>query len=154
MYSCCADAKSCLNLCDSMDCSTSGSPVHHYFLESWERREGLRESWALNLDYTTKLQSSKLYGTGTKTDISWSWLKFMSIESVMLSKHLILCQPLFLPPSVFHRNSSFSNEFTPYIRWLQYWSFSFSISPSNEYSGLISFSWLVWSLCNNIMYKK
>ena len=68
MYSCCAVAKSRLNLCDSMDCTTSGFPVCHYLLESWERRKVLKESWALNWEYTTKLQSSKLYGTGTKTD--------------------------------------------------------------------------------------
>ena len=75
-----------------------------------------------------------------KRHMSCSWLKFMSIESVMLSKHPILCHPLFLPPSVFHTIRDFSNEFTPYIRWPQYWSFSFSIIPSNEYSGLFSFS--------------
>ena len=66
-------------------------------------------------------------------------LKLMSIESVMQSSHLILCRPLFLTPSIFPSIRVFSNESVLRIRWLKYWSFSFSISPSNEYSGLISF---------------
>ena len=65
-------------------------------------------------------------------------VKFMSIESVMLSSHLILCHPLLLPPSIFPNIRVFSNESVLRIRWPKYWSFSFSISPSNEYSGLIS----------------
>ena len=69
---------------------------------------------------------------------SWSLLKLMSIESVMPSNHLILCHPLLLP-SVFPSIRIFSNESVPSIRWPKYWSFSFNISPSNEYSGLISF---------------
>ena len=69
--------------------------------------------------------------------ISWSLLKLMSIESVMQSNHLTLCRPLLLPPSVFPSISVFSNESALCIRWPKYWSFSFS--PSNEYSGLISF---------------
>ena len=73
----------------------------------------------------------------------WSLLKLMSIESVMPSNHLILCRPLLLP-SVFPSMRVFSNESVLHIRWPEYWSFSFSISPSNEYSGLISFrkDWL------------
>ena len=70
---------------------------------------------------------------------SWSLLKFMSIESVMLSNHLSLCCPLLLVPSIFPNIRVFSNELALLIRWPKYWSFSFSISPSNEYSGLISF---------------
>ena len=75
---------------------------------------------------------------------SRSLLKLMSIESVMPSIHLILCCPLLLLPSIFPSISIFSNESVPHIRWPKYWSFSFSISPSNEYSGLISFrmDWL------------
>ena len=75
---------------------------------------------------------------------SWSLLKLMSIESVMSSNHLILCQFLFLRPSIFPSIRVFSNEPVLCIRWPKYWSFSFSISPSNEYSGLISFrmDWL------------
>ena len=68
----------------------------------------------------------------------------MSIESVMRSNYLILCYPLLLPPSIFPSIRVFSNESVLCIRWPKYWSFSFSISPSNEYSGLISFTmdWL------------
>ena len=75
---------------------------------------------------------------------SRSLLKLMSIESVMPSKHLILYHPLLLPPSIFPSIRVFSNESALRIRWPKYWSFSFSISPSNEYSGLISFrmDWL------------
>ena len=70
---------------------------------------------------------------------SWSLLKLMSIKSVMPSNHLILCHPLILLPSIFPRIRFFSNESVLCIRWPKYWSFSFRISPSNEYSGLISF---------------
>ena len=70
---------------------------------------------------------------------SQSLLKLLSIESVVLSNHLILSCPRFLPPSIFPSIRVFSNESVPCIRWPKYWSFSFSISPSNEYSGLISF---------------
>ena len=76
--------------------------------------------------------------------ISQSLLKLMSIELVMLSKHLILCRPLLLLPSIFPSIKVFPNESVLWIRWPKYWSFSFSISPSNECSGLISFrmDWL------------
>ena len=70
---------------------------------------------------------------------SWSLLKLMSIKSVMPFNHLILCRPLLLLPSVFPSIRVFSNESVLHIRWPKYWSFSFSISPSNEYSGLIFF---------------
>ena len=75
---------------------------------------------------------------------SQSLLKPMSIESAMPSNHLILCRPLFLLPSVFPSIKVFSTESALHIRWPKYWSFSFSISPSNEYSGLIPFGmdWL------------
>ena len=69
---------------------------------------------------------------------SQNLLKFMSIELVRPSNHLILCCPLLLPPSIFPRIRVFFNESVLRIRWPKYWSFSFSISPSNEYSGLIS----------------
>ena len=73
-----------------------------------------------------------------------SLLKFMSTESVMPSNHLILCCPLLLPPSIFPSIRVFSSESILHIRWPKYWSFSFSVSPSNEYSELISFrmDWL------------
>ena len=75
---------------------------------------------------------------------SWNLLKLMAMELVMSSNHLILCHPLFLPPSIFPSIRVFSNESVLHIRWPKYQSFSFSISPSNEYSGLISFrmDWL------------
>ena len=70
---------------------------------------------------------------------SWSLLKLMSIELVMPSNHLILCHPLFLLPSIFPSIRVFSSGSVLCIRWPKYWNFSFSISPSSEYSGLISF---------------
>ena len=75
---------------------------------------------------------------------SWSLLKLMSIESAMASNYLILCHPLLLPPSIFPSSRIFSNELALSIRWPKYWSFSFNISPSNEYSRVISFrmDWL------------
>ena len=76
--------------------------------------------------------------------ISWTLIKLTSIESVMPSNHLILCCPLLLLPSIFPSIKVFSKESALHIRWPKYWSFSFSISPSSEYSGLISFrmDWL------------
>ena len=97
---CCSVPRSCLTLCDRMDCSTPGFPVLHH------RR---------------------------------SLLKLMSIESLMLSNHLILCHPLLLLPSIFPSIRVFSNESALCIRWPKDWSFCFSISPSNECSRLISF---------------
>ena len=93
-------AQSCPTLCNLMDCSTSGFPVHHQ---------------------------------------SRSLLKLMFIKSVMPSNHLILCLPLLLLPSIFPSIRVFSNESVLRIRRSKYWSFSFSISPSNECLGLISF---------------
>ena len=78
---------------------------------------------------------------------SHSLLKLMSIESVMPSNHLILCRLHFLPPSVFPSGRVFVNESALCIRWPKYWSFSFNISPSNEYSGLISF----WMDCLDLL---
>ena len=76
--------------------------------------------------------------------ISWSLLKLMSVKLVMSFNHLILCRPLLLLPSIFPSIRVFSNESTICIRWPKHWSCSFSISPSNKYSGLISFriNWL------------
>ena len=77
---------------------------------------------------------------------SHKMLKFMSIELVMPSNHLVLCHLLLLPPSIFPKLRVFSNESILSIRWPKYWSFSFSISPSNEYSGLISITSALISL--------
>ena len=83
--------------------------------------------------WTAALQTSLSF------TISWSLLKLRSIESVMPSNHLILCHPLLLLPAIFSSIRVFSNELALRIRWPMYWSFNFSISPSNKYSGLISF---------------
>ena len=98
-------AQLCPTLCDPMNRSTPGLPVHHQLPES---------------------------------------TKPMSIESVMPSNHLILCCPLLLLPSIFPSIRVFSNESVLHIRWPKYWNFSFSISPFNDYSRLISFrmEWL------------
>ena len=96
----CSVAQLCLTLCDPMDCSTPGFPVHHYLPE---------------------------------------FAQLMSIESVMSSNHLILCHPLVFLPSIFPGIRVFGSESACCIRWAKYWNFCFSINPSNEYSGLISF---------------
>ena len=83
--------------------------------------------------WTVPCQASKSF------TISWSLPKFMSIESVMPSNHLILCHPLLILPSVCPSVRVFPTELALGLRWPKYWSFSFSITPSNEYSGLISF---------------
>ena len=98
----------------------------------------LSHVWLFVTPWTTACQAS-LFITN-----SWSLLKPTSIESMMPSNHLILCHPLFLLPSIFPSIRVFSNESVLCIRWPKYWRFSFNISPSNEYSGLISFrmDWL------------
>ena len=75
---------------------------------------------------------------------SWSLVRLMSIESVMPSSHLILCRPLLLLPPIPPSIRIFSNESTLHMRWPKYWSFSFSIIPSKEHPGLISFRWTGW----------
>ena len=90
-------------------------------------------SWLFAAPWTAACQAS------LSITNSWSLLRLMSIEWVMPSNHLILCHPPLLLPSVFSSIRVFSNESVLPIRWPEYWSFSFSISPSNEYSGLISF---------------
>ena len=87
--------------------------------------------WLFVIPWTTAHQASLSF------TISWSLLKLMSTELVMPSNHLILCHPFLLLPSIFPSIRVFSNESTLHIRWPKYWSFH--ISPSNEYSGLISF---------------
>ena len=94
--------------------------------------------WLFATPWTAALQAS------LSITNSWSLLRFMSIESVMPSKHLILCHPLLILPSIFPSIRVFSNESVLCIRWSKNWSFSFSISPSSEYSGPIFFriDWL------------
>ena len=82
--------------------------------------------------------------------ISQSLLKLMFIELVIPSNHLILCRPLLLPPSIFPSIRIFSNESALHIRWPKYWSFSFNISPTNEYSGLLSFRKSLLTIMENI----
>ena len=98
----------------------------------------LSRVWRFATPWTTAHQASLSITNSRRL------LKLMSIASVMPSNHLILCRPLLLLPSIFPSLRVFSNESVLHIRWPKYWSFSFSISPSNEYSGLISFrmDWL------------
>ena len=98
----------------------------------------LSRVWLLAIPWTTACQAS------LSITISWSSLKLTSIELVMPSSHLILCRPLFLLPPIPPSIRVFSNESTLYMRWPKYWSFSFSIIPSKEHPGLISFrmDWL------------
>ena len=98
----------------------------------------LSQSWLFATPWTAARQAFLSF------TISWSLLKPMSIESVMPSNHLILCRHLLLPPSIFPSIRVFSNESALHIRFPKYWSFSFNVSPSNDYSGLISFrmDWL------------
>ena len=108
------------------------------FITSYPSVQSLSCVWLFATPLTAACQDS------LSITIFQSLLKLMSIESVMPSKHLILCHPLLLLPSVFPSIRVFSNESVLCIRWPQYWSFSFNISPSNEYSELISFrmDWL------------
>ena len=94
--------------------------------------------WLFATPWTTACQASQSFTN------SQSLLKLMSIKLMMPSNHLILCHPLLLLPSIFPSIRVFSTESALYVRWPKYWSFSFSISPSNVYSGLISFriDWL------------
>ena len=95
--------------------------------------QSLSGAWLFATPWTVARQASLSIAN------SWSLLKLMSMESMMASNHLILCHPLLLPLSIFPSIRVFSNESILLIRWPKYWSFSFNISPSNEYSGLISF---------------
>ena len=100
--------------------------------------QSLSHVWFFMNPWTAVCQASLSF------TISQNLLKVMSIESVMPSNHLTLCHPLLLLPSIFPSIRGFSNESALHIRSPKYWSFSFSLSPSNEYSGLISFriDWL------------
>ena len=106
------------------------SNLHRYQLSSVQ---WLSCDWLFATPWTAAHQASRSITN------SWSLLKLMSIELVMPSNHLILCRPLLLPPSIFYSIRVFSSKSVLCIRWTKYWSFSFSISPFSEYSGLISF---------------
>ena len=109
------------------------SSVWHF----WGSVQSLSHIWLFVTSWTSARQASL-------STISQGLLKLMSIELVMPFNYLLLCHPLLLLPSIFPSNRVFSSESVLHIRWPQYWNFSFSISPSNEYSGLISFrmDWL------------
>ena len=113
---------------DSLPLSHQGSPTIYIVVV-----QSLGRVWLFATLWTAAHHASLSF------TISPSLLKFMPIELVMLSSHLILCCPLLLLPSIFPSIRVFSKESTLCIRWPKYWSFSFSISPFNEYSGLISF---------------
>jgi len=100
--------------------------------------QSLRHVWLFATPWTAAHQAS------LSITNSWSLLKLMSLESVMPSNHLIFCHPLLFSPLIHPSIRAFSNELVLRIRWPNYWSFSFKISPSSEYSGLISFTmdWL------------
>ena len=119
-----------------------------------EKKGGSQVPWKLLIQFSSvqSLSRVQLFATPWTAALqaslsitnSQSLLKLMSIELVMPSNHLILCRPLLLSPSIFPSIRVFSNESTLHIRWPKYWSFHFSISPSNEHAGLISFrmDWL------------
>ena len=147
-FSVCLCVLSCVWLCDPMDCGPPGSSVHgisqarilewvaisysniwyvHISVQSLSRVRLFAAPWIAARQASLSITNSQ------------NLLKLMSIEPVVLSNHLILCYPLLHPPSIFPSIRVFSNESVLCIRWPKYWSFSFSISPSNEYSGLTSF---------------
>ena len=106
-------------------------PVRQVVVQSWSC------VWFFATPWTAGPQASLSF------TVSRSVLKLTSIESVMPSSHLTLCRPLLLPPSIFPSIRVFSKDLVLRLRWPKFWSFSFSISPSSEYSGLISFR-IVW----------
>ena len=123
-------------LCSASHSISHGPVIHRMWLDcsmSFSSVQLLSRVWLFATPWTTARWISL-----SVTNFQ-SLLKLMSIESVMPSNHLILCRPLLLPPSIFPSIRVFSNETVLCIRWPKYWSFSLSISPSNEYSGLISF---------------
>ena len=123
-------------------------PIQHSLLISiadsvlFSSVQSLSRVWLFGTPWTAARQASLSF------TISQSLLKLMSIESVMTSNLLVLCHPLLFLPSIFPNIRVFSNESALCIRWPKYWSFSFSVRPSNEHSGLISFriDWF-WSPC-------
>ena len=117
---------------------TEEKSERHWISDQFSSVQSLNRVWLFVTPWTAAHQAS------LSITNSWSLLKLMSIKSVTPSNHLILCHPLLLPPSIFLSIRVFLNESALCIRWPKYWSFSFNISLSNEYSGLISFrmDWL------------
>ena len=147
MCSCCFSAtQPCPILCDSVDCSTPGFPVHYQLLEFASEKAMAPHSstfawWIPWTEEPGGLPSMGSHRVGhDQSDLAAAELAQTHVHGVVMpSNHLILCRPLFLP-SVFPSIRVFSNESVLLIRWPKYWSFSLSISYPNEYSGLISFS--------------
>ena len=127
-----------LDMCDTNPLKLWQSECVQEFLGCFTSVQSLSHVWLFAAPWSAACQAS------LSITNSWSLLKLMPIKSVMPCKHLILCCPLLLPLSIFPSTRVFSNESVLCIRWPKHWSFSFSIGPSNEYSGLISFSmdWL------------
>ena len=140
-----------------MDCSMPGSSVLHHLLEFAQGHvhgvsDVIQPSHLLQFSSVQLLSRVRLFATpwivarqaSLSITNSQSSLRFMFIESVMPSSHLILCRPLLLLPPIPPSIRVFSSESTLHMRWPKYWSFSFSISPSNEHPGLVSFrmDWL------------
>ena len=135
---------------------------HHLLLTLWLFQGLLKESDGLVVQSWSNVQLFVTSWTAAcqgflSFTISQSLLKLMSIELMMPSNHLILCCPLFPPAFNLSQHQGLSNESALHIRWPKYWSFSFSICPSNEYWGLISYTWLytcnvyvVIHICNNM----
>ena len=129
-----------------MDCSLPGSSVHgiHHAILKWFPPPGelpeLSQFSSVAQSFPTLCDSMDCSQASLSITNSQSLLKFMSIRWLMPSNHLILSHPLLLLPSIFPSIRVFSNESILHIRWPKYWSFSFSISPSNDYSRPISFS--------------
>ena len=131
---------------------------HHVFTKRWRKTckvmltlNSIREYSSAHFSHSIMSDCSWTAVGQASLSItnSWSVLKFMSIELVMPSNHLILCRLLLLLPSIFPSIRFFFRESVLRIRWPKYWSFGFSISPSKEYLGLISFTiWLVRSPCS------
>ena len=126
-------------------------------IDGWvdKKRCGTNTQW--NVQFSSFCQScptstpwTAAHQASLSIPISRSLLKLMSIELVMLSNHFVLCHPLLLLPSIFPSIRVFSNESVLCIRWPKYWSFSFNISPSNEYSGLFP---LGWTACISLLSK-
>ena len=130
----CSVTRSYPALCDPTDCSMPGFSVLLQFslVQSLSRVRLFATPWIAARQASLSITNS------------WSSLKLISIKLMMPFKHLILCHPLLLLPATFPSIRVFSNESVLHIRWPKYWSFSFSTSPSKEYSGLISFriDWL------------
>ena len=132
-HCCCSVTKSCTALCNYMDYSTAGSPVRHYLPELAQTQFSSVSQLCPTLCDPMDCSTPGFPVHHPLPEL----LKLMSIWSSVV--HLLFCHTHFLLPSIFPSIRVFSNESVLHIRWPKYWSFSFSISPSNEYSGLISF---------------